>query len=190
MTSVQVNCKCYIVYSRKCGRLRDQSKRDFFCLTWRKMKGMTWRKEHTFAWNSQIWGSLFIRKEATGEISSWLARIEWGGARRRSPQFITMIILMSLMILITKLWPQMCIDGQYMISRNELTRYLQAPPEWCGYGPVKGGKLVSMIITITNNINVIWSDRWDILNEDWLNIFWSGGQGLIRNSLIRRTTID
>ena len=150
------------------------------------MMGITWRKEHTFAWNSQIWGSLFIRKEATGEISSWLARIEWGGARRRSPQFITMIILMSLMILITKLWPQMSIDGQYMISRNELTRYLQAPPEWCGYGPVKGGKLVSMIITITNNINIIWSDGWDILNHDWLNIFWSGDLG----PLIRRTTID
>ena len=142
MTSVQVNCKCYIFHSRKCGRLRDQSKIDFFCLTWRKMKGMTWRKEHTFAWNSQIWGSLFIRKEATGEISSWLARIEWGGARRRSPQFITMIILMSLMILITKLWPQMSIDGQYMISQNELTRYLHSQFHrptcfWKWVGPTK-----------------------------------------------------
>ena len=84
----------------------------------------------------------------------------------------------------------MSVNDQYMILQNELTRYLQAPPSWCGYGPVKGGKPVSMIITCTNNINVIWSDRWDILSEDWLNIFWSGGQGLIRNFVIRRKTID
>ena len=84
----------------------------------------------------------------------------------------------------------MLVNDQYMILQNELTRYLQAPPSWCGYGPVKGGKPVSMIITCTNNINVIWSDRWDILSEDWLNIFWSGRQQLIRNSVIRRTRID
>ena len=88
----------------------------------------------------------------------------------------------------------MSINDQYMISRNELTRYLQAPPSWCGYGPVKGGKPVSMIIIITITINVIWSDGWDILNEDrlnnWLNIFWPGDLGPIRNSMIWRTTID
>ena len=88
----------------------------------------------------------------------------------------------------------MSINDQYMISRNELTRYLQAPPSWCGYGPVKVGKPVSMIIIITITINVIWSDGWDILNEDrlnnWLNIFWPGDLGPIRNSMIWRTTID
>ena len=88
----------------------------------------------------------------------------------------------------------MSINDQYMISRNELTRYLQAPPSWCGYGPVKGGKPVSMIIINTITINVIWSDGWDILNEDrlnnWLNIFWPGDLGPIRNSMIWRTTID